>query len=129
MVGFRTIFERIVNTGDGGLTVEPTPDKGPSSSLSKDVINERNGFNIAFSNGLMVSVQFGSHMHCVAKKDKNGFKKNAEIAVIKGKRFVTKEYVEDCGGDDVKGYVTPEELADVIFRVGRNIKIDGRSAW
>ena len=45
--------------------------------------------------------------------------KDCEIAIIYNNKFVTRKYVE-CN-DDVKGYVSADELAEIIYKV-RNIK-------
>lgn len=85
-------------------------------------------FRLTFENGYTISIinGFGSH-------SENHFNRNllsisnfdsidsqdCEIAVIYNEKFVTKKFVE-CD-DDVKGYVSADELADIIYRV-RNKK-------
>lgn len=85
---------------------------------------DKGHFWLTFENGYMISVfnGFGSY-------SKNHFKtdllknlencgvnsKDCEIAIIYNEKFVTKKFVE-CD-DDVKGYVSADELADIIYKV------------
>lgn len=87
-------------------------------------INGGKGFQIKFDNGLTISVQFGEGNYCERyfKKDNIGRyecheSKNAEIAVFDVAGFVELGQfgVETC--DDVAGYVSADEVAEIIYKV------------
>ena len=84
---------------------------------------------ITFENGLTISIfnGFGSytenHFNEKLLPLKNELliaeSKTCEIAVFKdfdNNEWLTNEFI-DCEGDNVKGYVTPEELAEIIIKV------------
>ena len=87
------------------------------------------GFHIKFSNGITLSVQFGPGNYC-EKQNSMDYEKpkkvdrweseNAEIAIwAEGGTWITKEclkelYPEEEYLNDVKGYVTADEVADII---------------
>lgn len=79
---------------------------------------------LTFENGYMVSIfnGFGSYSENHFKTDLlkrlencNVNSKDCEIAVIYNGKFVTRNFIE-CA-DSVKGWVTADELADVIYKV------------
>lgn len=88
-------------------------------------ITDGRGFHIQFSNGYIVSVQFGPGNYCDNRRlgfgraaEGTGTCANAEVAV-----FLQDPdrawYRPTClnAGDDVAGYVTPDQLAQVIAEV------------
>ena len=85
-------------------------------------------FRLTFEKGYTISIfnGFGSHSENHFNRNLLNISnfdsidsKDCEIAVIYNEKFVTKKFVE-CD-DDVKGYVSADELADIIYRV-RNKK-------
>ncbi len=64
-----------------------------------------NGFHITFNNGLTISVQFGKANYCTPKT-------SAEIAI-----WDTENQDYNFGNDQVKGWISPEEVAKWIFAV------------
>ena len=74
-----------------------------------------NGFLMTFSNGLKVSVQFGSMSYCdrVAHPD-GDFATSAECAVIDS----NDEFVSMPGwNDDVKGWMSTDEVLQLMLEV------------
>lgn len=88
------------------------------------------GFHMTFDNGLTISVQWGTGNYCERKKPvymtdelRNVMveSKDAEIAIWEnqgGKRFL------NFGSDEVKGYCTPNEVADWICKVSSATSLD-----
>jgi hypothetical protein len=83
------------------------------------------GFQITFANGYTVSVQWGNGNYC-EKKQYGGYGEemkhqvwespNAEVAVWDKNG----DWVRPAGiNDDVKGYQTPEEVAEIIEKVSK----------
>ena len=83
------------------------------------------GFQITFANGYTISVQWGVSNYC-QKKQYGGYGDemkhpiwesiNAEVAVWDKDG----NWVKPAGtDDDVKGYQTPEEVAETIERVSK----------
>lgn len=94
---------------------------------------EKGHFWITFENGLTLSIfnGFGSYTEnhfnyeLAEEKETRAESHTCEIAVFKNldnNEWFTNEFI-DCEGDDVKGNVTPEELAEIIYKV-KNYKID-----
>lgn len=90
-------------------------------------ITDRKGFQLIFSNGLCISVQFGAGNYCDNYNSKDWKQKEtaksdtSEIAIMDTKKhyeFVTSKIIKDID-DDVKGYVTSDEVADLIIKVKR----------
>lgn len=101
-------------------------------------IIRNSGFRLTFKNGLTLSVQFNPAVNYVSNKTtrlhsnvnretlevidaRQNRQLDAEIAVINEKgigynAFVTRKVFPEFN-DDVKGYVTTDELAEVIQRV------------
>lgn len=96
-------------------------------------ILRNSGFQMTFSNGCMLSVQFNPAINYISNRRysaenmnkytmsiidaKQNRQPDAEIAAIdKVGRFITREFFPDLG-DDVKGYVTTDEVADLITHV------------
>lgn len=87
---------------------------------------------ITFENGLTISIfnGFGSYTenHFDTKLNEDEImvqSKTCEIAIFKNlfkEEWLTNEFI-DCEGDNVKGYVTPEELAEIIIKV-KNYKVE-----
>jgi len=103
-----------------------THDKG--FEIANHIYKFGNGFFITFDNGVTVSVQFCYFHYCYNHNTINSYTsnkehpaygspcecENAEVAIInKDGGFITKEYRDV--GDDVLGYITPEELVDVMI--------------
>lgn len=88
-----------------------------------DCINNGKGFTMTFSNGVTISVQFGTGNYCdnrdAIQTDKRGdtFCENAEIAVWKDNdEWITEEmlkYFEE-EEDMVKGYCNANDVAMYI---------------
>ena len=120
LVGFRAIYERLAQEKGKEILIQEPSKKGKTMA-------ERKGFNMAFENGLTMSVQFGTHMHCDQNPDKHGFVKTAEIAVLKSDKgeFVTNDYIGTAGD----GYVSPDDVAEIMYRVSKGIKLGERLIW
>ena len=80
------------------------------------------GFQLTFSNGVTVSVQFGPGNYCdnynMDYRLDNNYKilesKDAEVAAwTKEKQLITRELIPDCN-DDVKGGLTADEVFEFI---------------
>lgn len=92
---------------------------------------DKGQFKLKFKNGYEISIinGFGSYSENKFKYElfmpsKNSFEiksKDCEIAIIYKEEFVTKKFI-DCG-DDVLGYISSDELADIIYMV-KNYKGD-----
>lgn len=88
-------------------------------------ITQGKGFKITFSNGITVSVQFGygnfcdnrdNRTMCFGEIPEKCNSSNAEIAVWDNDgRWITRYFVPDLY-DDVIGYVTPDEVANIIIQ-------------
>lgn len=86
-------------------------------------ITQNKGFQITFSNGYTVSVQFGVGNYCDKKGSGNYNEErmydvwespDAEVAVWdKDGNWVRPADMDD----DVKGYLTPDEVAEIITKV------------
>ena len=82
-------------------------------------IKFENGYELSISNG------FGSysdnHLKHELLEAKEVASDKCEIAVLKNNKFVTKKVLN--ASDDVVGYVSPDEIAEIIMKVknyGRN---------
>lgn len=84
------------------------------------------GFQMTFENGLTVSVQWGASNYCEnrfpANRDfsysKDAKSKDAEIAIFYKGEFLNPQYFtekEISGDGEVSGYLTPEEVAELIY--------------
>ena len=85
---------------------------------------DKGHFWLTFENGYMISVfnGFGSYSENHFKtnlKKHNISSKDCEIAIIYNGIFTTDKFLK-CN-DDVKGYVSADELADIIYEV-KNFK-------
>ena len=88
---------------------------------------ERKGFHMTFENGLTVSVQWGGRNYCENHDNmdfshtKDMESRNAEVAVWSNERwlnannFLSEEEADWC--DDVVGWLTPEQVVDLLMRV------------
>ena len=80
------------------------------------------GFGLTFANGLRLSVVFGDGTYSDHEKKENhraGLKASTvEIAILSGKRFVTREICRAMGKtepeDDVIGHLTLAEVSEFI---------------
>jgi len=79
------------------------------------------GFNMAFSNGIRISVQFGEGNYCDNRyktlpcpTEANITSATAEIAIMPVDDKVGAAEWFNFGGDGVKGWVTTDEVADWI---------------
>lgn len=96
-------------------------------------ITRNSGFKMTFENGCTLSVQFHPCFNYITNRDfrwnntnmKEGDiinasqnrQPDAEIAVFDEMRnFITREFYPDLM-DDVKGWVTPDEVAELMVRV------------
>lgn len=86
------------------------------------IITDRGRFKLTFENGYTVSVinGFGSYSDNLYNTKlilgkKPIISEDCEIAIIKNEEFCTKKFIDN--GDDVKGYVLPDELAEIILKV------------
>lgn len=92
----------------------------------------RKGFKMTFENGLMISVQWGAGNYCDNHfpKDldfsfsKDATSNTAEVAIISANdEFLDPADFGLSGGDgQVVGYLTPDEVADLIYKV-KNTKV------
>ena len=83
-----------------------------------------NGFQVTFSNNIVVSIQFNTGHYCdngrsLSKVGVPTSCPNAEVAVFRRPMiWITKEVVKEALGkelsDNVMGYVTPDEVAKII---------------
>lgn len=79
------------------------------------------GFHMEFENGLTISVQIHAGAYC-ENRNKISFRtqnkvscKNAEIAIWDTSgTMITKRFI---GTDDVRGWLSPDTIADLIYRV------------
>lgn len=84
------------------------------------------GFRMAFKNGLILSVQWGVGCYCSRSRElpfgqerdhEIWSSDTAEIAVIgRDGKFVTEEFFHDAG-DKIVGYLTTDEVAELVSRV------------
>lgn len=102
----------------------PSENKQPGFAIFRG-----KGFHMTFANGHTVSVQFGPGNYCgeypntgldfdapakavLAREDWTSH--DAEVASWNRKgQWTTQDYFKDCG-DDVKGYVSPDEVQGFI---------------
>ena len=97
---------------------------------SKFRITEGKGFQMSFENGLTISVQFGYGNYCANKNEPtNRHSANtecydAEIAIFptkdKGPAWLTNKFLPKKRGEDVVGWIKPDEVAKLIGRVQRS---------
>ena len=89
---------------------------------------QHRGFHITFDNGYTVSVQFGPNSVCSVKNENDEIitplnidekVPNAEVAVISEDQELIPFR---SGGDETKGFVTPEELVGILTWVMRRGK-------
>lgn len=88
------------------------------------------GFQMTFKNGNTISVQFGFGNYCSGGNNKTEMEnvnlwkhsascENAEIAIWdKDGNWITESFI-DCGGDQVKGYLSADEVANLIAEVSK----------
>lgn len=86
----------------------------------KSTLNK--GFQMTFENGLTISVQFGGGNYC--KNRNNDFMAESKIDVVESPNAEIAIWDEhkrwfNFGGDEVKGYVSPDEVAKWIYKVSR----------
>ena len=105
------------------LCVSPCPTE-TNSDLWK--MMSRRGFRTRFANGYTISVQFGTHNYCSCRDTlrplssiqsdaynswNDGSSEDAEVAIIDADG----EFVEfQSNGDTVRGYTSPDDLANII---------------
>ena len=83
-------------------------------------ITHGKGFHMTFENGVTVSVQFGAGNYCDNHDadfpldiPKSTVSSNAEIAIWdKSNKWITTEFMDK--GDDVLGWLTPEEVLKAL---------------
>ena len=85
------------------------------------------GFQLTFSNGLTISVQFGYGNYCENHVKKTEDKpnlysyelssKDAEVAIWnENNDWITNDFIY-CKNDDVIGYLSSDSVADLIYKV------------
>lgn len=72
------------------------------------------GFQMKFTNGWTVSVQFGFGNYCDNRDDPKTSSPNAEIAA-----WDKDDYWYNFGDDKVQGWVKAEEVAEFIHRISK----------
>lgn len=89
------------------------------------------GFQMTFKNGLTISVQFGTGNYCERRNIKTSYRgdmdaatpviasENAEIAI-----WNTEQVWFDFGTDQVRGWVTADEVAHWIYLTEAAIHLD-----
>lgn len=87
----------------------------------------RKGFHMTFENGLTVSVQWGLGNYCDNRNimdfsfTKDMESSDAEVGVFHGERILNvNNFLSEkdaCWHDDVAGYLTPEQVVDLLVRV------------
>lgn len=84
------------------ITSKPKSMNEPNTSIGS-------GFQLTFSNGNTISVQFGFGSYCEQKHETTGESVDAEIAIwnTEGKWY-------NFGSDEVNGYCPADEVADWI---------------
>ena len=97
---------------------------------SKFRITDGKGFQISFENGLTISVQFGYGNYCANKNEPinshsaNNKCRDAEIAIFptegKDSAWLTNKFLPNKRGEDVVGWIKPDEVAKLIGRVQRS---------
>lgn len=79
---------------------------------------------LKFKNGYEISITNGFGSYCENKFKSELFtpsvgqvieSEDCEIAIIYKGKFITRKFIEDV--NDVLGYVSPDELANIIYRV------------
>ena len=71
-------------------------------------ITER-GFRLSFENGYGISVLKFERAYCSEN--------TAEIAILKGESLIDPSVINEKWGDQVKGWVTADEIANYINKV------------
>ncbi len=87
------------------------------------VYKRAKGFHVTFTNGLTISVQYGWGNYCEHKNTTQPphHSEDAEICVFDKRNAMVKfKY----SGDSVKGYCTPEQVAEAIYYVSIARDID-----
>ena len=86
------------------------------------IITDRGRFKLTFKNGYAVSVVNGYGTYCdnynnvkLILGKKPIISEKCEIAIIKNKEFCTKKFIDS--DDDVKGFVSPDELTEIFLKV------------
>lgn len=81
-----------------------------------------NGYTISIFNGYgsYSENHFKTELFCVPEYQSID-SKDCEIAIMRGEVFATSRFIE-CD-DSIKGYVSADELADIIYKV-KNFKED-----
>lgn len=138
--GFEIIDERTVRIGSITFTTGPTGKVAPASVevfLDEQVLDHGRirepyamcGTHLHFDNGWTLSVQWGTGNYCenrnfggvlngVAAAGQHDFRKcpNAEIALFHEERDT---YYALSGFDDVRGWVTPDEVLEMLPAIAR----------
>ena len=97
--------------------------------MAKFVSTWQKGFHMTFENGLTVSVQWGAGNYCDNhfpvdgdySWSKDAESNTAEVAVLHGRTFLNANHFmpeeEADWMDEVVGYLTPEQVVDLLMRV------------
>jgi len=85
-------------------------------------ITENKGFRLNFANGWAISVQWGRVNYCGRRQfgwqpetEDGATSEDAEVAVFDPRGGFHRW--DDSMGDDVMGYLTPDEVASLVFKV------------
>lgn len=88
------------------------------------IITDRGRFKLTFKNGYAVSVVngYGTYSDNYNNTELVLGKKpiiigKCEIAIIKDEEFCTKKFIDIDSDDDVKGFVSPDELTEIFLKV------------
>ena len=81
--------------------------------------NDFGGFGCtkSLANGFEISIQCGMHNYCTPRENLNSPSEYStfEVAVFNADEdWVTPDFFEDCGNDQVKGWTTMEEILVAI---------------
>lgn len=83
--------------------------KGFDKNQKFDTTQIASGFQMTFSNGNTISVQFGCGNYCENRDESKTSSKNAEIAI-----WNSEKVWYDFGSDKVKGWCNMDEVAKWI---------------
>jgi hypothetical protein len=82
------------------------------------------GFQMTFQNGWTISVQFGFGNYCQNNHHPEGFYFSQNVAIVESQDAEIAIWDKEgkfynFGGDDVKGYCSPNEVAEWIEKVSK----------
>jgi hypothetical protein len=82
------------------------------------------GFQLTFSNGITISVQWGSHNYCCRRNNSADIFAEKETPIVESLDaeiaiWDSQGVWHNFGSDEVKGWVTTDEVGEWIDRVRR----------